>query len=178
MLDDAQLARFNILRNALYHGARRRTFMARSRLANLAIILLGAAAIGDVTAAFGIDQLWIGAAVAIIGALNLVFDWGGMANTHTSLQKAYFNLLADTSEVLEPSAREIASWNAKMFRITADEPPTYRALDAKAYNDALDAQELGNEHRLHIPKWQLWLGRVFYFEGTQFRKLSELPSKS
>ncbi|HFB98786.1 MAG TPA: hypothetical protein ENJ62_06570, partial [Bryobacterales bacterium] len=67
--------RFNVLRNALYHRERRRWLERTSRFLNLAVILLGTAAVADLLASSGFST-WIGIAVALTGSLQLVYDFG------------------------------------------------------------------------------------------------------
>jgi hypothetical protein len=64
-----------------------------------------------------------------------------------------------------------------MIRITADEPPVLRAIDAKAYNDALDAlATFPAGERLLIPFHHRLLGAWLPFEGHSYRKVAEARS--
>ena len=175
MTPDRENIRFNVLRNALYHTARRLTFERWNRIFNFLVVLLGAAAMGDVLAAVGVGFVWPAGAVAVVGAAQLVFDFGRMARDHQELQRSYYDLLADIEEHTDADQTQCAKWYARMIRITGSEPPTLRAIDAKAYNDALDALGLhdGGE-RLIIPLWQRPLAGLVSFEGTSYRKASEL----
>jgi hypothetical protein len=175
MVPDRENIRFNVLRNALYHTARRRTFERWNRLFSFLVVVLGTAAAADAFAAFDVNQLWIGLAVAVIGALQLVLDFGGLARLHMTLQRDYYLLLADIEAKPEASARQCADWQGRMIRITADEPPLLRAIDAKAYNDALDATSVdASPERLHIPLLHRLLGGLVPLEGARYRKLAEL----
>ena len=173
-MTDRDQIRFNVLRNALYHTARRRTLERINRLFNFAVVVLGAAAVGDVLAVLGIDRAHTAMGIAIIGALQLVFDFGRQARDHQTLQRDYYMLLADIEAAPDASAQDCASWYAQMIRITADEPPVLRAVDARAFNDALDATEFYPRHeRLAVPLHHRLLGWVLPFEGHTYRKLSE-----
>jgi hypothetical protein len=177
MQDSPELIRFNVLRNALYHSARRRAFERINRTFNFVVVLLGAAAIGDLLAFAGIDQRLIGAGVATIGASQLVFDFGRQARDHQILQKDYYNLLADIELVSEPTADQCAEWYSRMIRITAEEPPVLKALDARAYNDAIDAiYGFDSLERLRIPFLHRLLGGFFAFDGYEYKKLGDLPN--
>lgn len=170
----ADNVRFNALRNALYHTGRRMTFERWNRIFNFLVVVLGAAATGGIITHIGWDPIWPAAAVALVGAAQLVFDFGRSARDHQSLQKEYYNLLADIESEIDPSDDQIATWNSRMTRIAGDEPPTLRALDAKAYNDALDALEFDRGQRLKVP-WLHWaLGGLIAFDGHTYPKLSEL----
>ncbi len=174
MTPDRENIRFNVLRNALYHTARRRTLERWSRWFNFLVVVLGAAAVGDVMDIHGVPLHWIGMAVAVIGALQLVFDFGRQARDHQALQRDYYALLAEIEATPEADTSRCAEWSSRMMRITADEPPVLRAIDAKAYNDALDALgTFGSENRLHIPLHHRLLGGVIPFEGHQYLMLHE-----
>ncbi|WP_375257484.1 hypothetical protein [Citreimonas sp.] len=177
MQKNPEVVRFNILRNALYHSARRRSLERMNRGFNFLVVVLGTAAFGDLTVGLGISAGWIGAAVAVIGALQLVFDFGRQARDHQALQKAYFELLADVEAKLEPGPEDAANWQAKMMRITADEPPVYKAIDAKAYNDAIDAVDWDQEERLHVPLWDRLLASIWALDGRQYEKIREINAR-
>ncbi|MBZ9678930.1 hypothetical protein [Mesorhizobium sp. ES1-1] len=174
-MTDVENLRFNVLRNALYHTSRRRAAERWSRFCNFLVILLGAAAMGDVMRRFGFDGIWLGAAVSTVAAAQLVFDFGRQARDHQSLQRDYYNLLAEIEECLEPGDVECANWAGKMTRIAGDEPPVLRAVDAKAYNDALDALDSYNHgQHLYIPLYQRLTASFFSYDGYNYKKFAEL----
>lgn len=175
MTPDRDNIRFNVLRNALYHTARRLTFERWARWLNLVVVLLGAAAIGDLFGHFGYSRIWSGVGVALAGSLQLVFDFSGTARDHQVLQRDYYHLLADIEAEPEPDARDLATFYSRMIRISGDERPTMKAVDARAYNDAIDATEIyGREERLVIPWWQSPLRNFLPFTGMEYRKRSEI----
>lgn len=177
MTPDRDNIRFNVLRNALYHTARRRVLERTNRIFSFLVVVLGAAAVGDVMAIFHVQQYWVGMAVAVIGALQLVFDFGRQARDHQALQRDYYALLADIEAVPTGEGSQCAEWYSRMIRITADEPPILRAIDAKAYNDAIDATEIyPRDQRLKIPLLHRLLGGFFPFEGREYLKMVELKS--
>ena len=170
--------RFNVLRNALYHTARRLRFERLTRWFNLAVILLGASAMSDAFGYFGIPAFASGAAVAVIATLQLVFDFAGSARDHRQLQREYYELLADIEATVDPDAELCARWYSRMIRISGEEPPVMRAVDAKAYNDAISALEWDDDQRLYIPLARRLLKNVLSFEGHSYRKLCELTPKA
>ena len=172
----ADMIRFNALRNALYHTARRRSFERWNRVFNFAVVALGAAAIADLTKLIGISPVFLGAAVAMIGALQLVLDFGGAARTHQTLQREYYGLLGDIEEAEEATPDLLRHWEGKLMRITADEPPVLRALDAKAYNDAIDAVDWGEDQRLVLRWWHEVFSTVYPFDGMRFKTLAEVDA--
>ncbi|MFA8385418.1 MAG: hypothetical protein ACEPO2_07320 [Pelagibaca sp.] len=170
-----ELIRFNVLRNALYHVARRRSLERINRLFNFMVVALGTAAVADLVSLIDwrVPAEAFGAAIAIVGALQLVFDFGRAARDHQALQREYYNLLADIEVVIAPDENQLAEWYSRMIRITADEPPSFKAIDAKAYNDAADALEFQRDQRLVVPWWHSVLGGVISFEGVEYPKASE-----
>ncbi|KQS74058.1 hypothetical protein ASG25_21540 [Rhizobium sp. Leaf384] len=178
MTTDRENIYFNVLRNALYHTGRRMTFDRWSRWGNFAVIVLGASAFADVTRPlFGQGYaVWLGGITAVIGAIQLVFDFGGRAREHQSLQRDYYNLLDDIEESAMPSIEQIGRWRGAMVRIAGGEPPVLRALDCKAYNDAIGATDVyPKTERIFIPAWHRIWGQVWAFEGYDYKKLWELP---
>ncbi|MCO6410077.1 hypothetical protein [Hoeflea alexandrii] len=173
---DRENLRFNTVRNALYHTARRRAFEFWARCFSFLVIVLGTTAASDVLQRFGIEMIYPSIAVAVVGAIQLVFDPGGKARTHQMLQRDYYRLLAEIEEKHVCDEHDLASWRGELARIAADEPPVLRAIDAKAYNDALDALETfdRNTDRLVIPWFQRLAGGLFYFEGHAYKKVGEI----
>lgn len=176
MKENLELIRFNVLRNALYHVARRRSLERINRFFNFMVIALGTAAVADLVSVFDwrVPTEAFGAAIAIVGALQLVFDFGRAARDHQALQREYYNLLADIEAVIAPDQNQLAEWYSRMIRISADEAPVLKAIDAKAYNDAIDALEWDREQRLVVPWWHKPLAGVVSFEGVEYPKVVEI----
>ncbi|MBB1247431.1 hypothetical protein [Rhizobium sp. G21] len=173
------LVKFNVLRNALYHTSRRLTFDRWNRWFNFLIIALGAQAVTSFMLLVRIDmtQTAVGALVATVGALQLVFDFGGKARDHQSLQREYYHLLADIEAHPDADDAQLANWQSQMTRIAGDEPPVLRALDSKAYNDAIGATEqFDTSERLFIPWTHRVFGQIWSYDGYDYKKLSELPA--
>lgn len=171
-----QLVRVNALKNAIYHSARQRVLESWSRRLNFLVIVLGATAASDVLKVFSIGPEWPAVLTAVIGAAQLVYDFGGRASRHQTLQREYYRLLASIESVTSPTVEDCAKWRGEALQIAADEPPIYHALDAKAYNQALastGAFDLNKEH-LVVP----WVHRVaanwLHFGGDPYKKRSEL----
>ncbi|MDP9836649.1 hypothetical protein J2T09_001394 [Neorhizobium huautlense] len=144
------------------------------------VIAFGASAAADIAAVLEWSNWakYAGMTAALIGALQLVFDFSGKARDHQSLQRDYYYLLAEIEEYPNADDERLAVWQAKMTRIAGDEPPTLRALDAKAYNDALSG--LGTfelEKRIVIPWHHRLLGQVWAFEGYDYKLVCEVQPK-
>lgn len=178
MITDRENIYFNVLRNALYHTGRRMTLDRWSRWGNFAVIVLGASAFANVTVPlFGEGHaIWLGGVTAVVGAAQLVFDFAGRAREHQSLQRDYYHLLAEIEECATPTEEQVCKWRGSMVRIAGSEPPTLRALDCKAYNDAIGATDLFPQwERIFIPVWHRIWGQIWAFEGYDYKKLCELP---
>lgn len=161
-MDERTTIKVQALRNALYHSARRNFLEFLNRAFSFVIILSGTAAVADST-----QNLKVAAIVATVaGTLQLVFDFGGRAKEHAFLQRRFYEVIAEIEKCPEPPPEQICTWQADLVRIYADEPPTLRALDSVAYNDAAEA--LDTDWRVRVNWWQsLW--RHFYpFNGTSF----------
>lgn len=176
-MTELDLLKHNALRNALYHTGRRRALERANRFFTFLVIVLGASAVSDVLGSVPFGRVGAGLAIAIVGSLQLVLDFAGRASTHAVLQKQFYSVLADMQETIDPGPEALVRFEAALIRIYADEPPVLRALDAKAYNDAIDALgAYATGERLVIPWWHRLLGSVFSFEGHNYVKLSELPA--
>tara|TARA_R110002124_G_scaffold284368_1_gene461527 strand:+ start:42377 stop:42895 length:519 start_codon:yes stop_codon:yes gene_type:complete len=159
---------FNALRNALYHTARRQRLEGYGRVLNLAVILGGAGTIVDFSKDLGFNP-WLGLLVAVVGALQLVFDFSGRASKHEVLQRRFYDLLGRISESTEIDDTGRGQLNGELMRIYGDEPPTMRALDAVAHNEARDAL-FGDEHpRLKIHWWANFTRHFLAHNGTEFK---------
>lgn len=165
---------FNALRNALYHTARRQRLEVYSRLLNLVVILAGTATVVDMANQAGF-AVWLGFVVALVGALQLVFDFSGRATKHEILQRRFYDILSQIHGELDDRSESNRAVMAELMRIYGDEPPTMRALDAVAYNEALDAiqGDEGRPHRLEVNWWQYLTRHVFSYNGTNFAPKSQ-----
>ena len=174
---DMQLLRFNALRNALYHEARQLWLERINRLLNLLVIMLGAGAVMSVAESW-LPVAWLGAAVSLAGALQLVFDFSGRACLHRHLRQRYYELLAEMDADPAPDDARRAHWWRQLGILAAQEPPTLKGLDALAYNDALDALEMAEQERLLVPWRVRLLAQFARFNGRRFAKQCEAAPTS
>ncbi|MBT9370304.1 hypothetical protein [Rhizobium sp. CSW-27] len=160
--------RHTALRNALYHVARRGWLDGISRILNLAVIVGGTAYAADIAKGNTNATLLLGMITAVIGALQLVFDFGGRARDHQLLQKRYYDVLAAIEENRAPNLDDCARWKAELTRIYADEPPTLRALDAIADNQATAAIMGARKPRLHVTFYESMTRHIFMHNSGTF----------
>lgn len=136
--------------------------------------MAGTAAVADVTGKMGAGVA-PGLLVAILGSLQLVCDFAGRAKSHEILQKRYYDLLGQVIELSVPTVELCTKLEAEIMRISGDEPPTLRALDAIAYNDALTSM-YGNErdqNRMRITWWQSATRHLLPHNGADFPTVAE-----
>lgn len=126
-------ARVEALANGRYHADREAFLDTWRRGIAFLIIVLGAAAIVDVTAA---EWRWtLGFAVTILASADLVMDLSAGARTHGYLRRQYFEIVG----AFETGELDPAIGRARMMALAADEPPPYLAAHAVAENWATRA---------------------------------------
>lgn len=168
---------FHATRNAVYHVARRRRLEAYNRVGNFLVVVLGAAAAADLADDYGVPGSALALATAIVGALQLTFDFGGRARTHETLQRRYFEVLADISEHPNPDELQVAGWTAALYRIYGDEPPMLPVGNADAHNDAANALGRDPEERIVVPLRARLLGWIWPFDGSDWPTRRDLRGR-
>ena len=162
--------RFDLLRSALYNGARERWYAGLHRLVMFGTTIAGTGAAASI---LGNQPDWIAAGAALLVAAlstsDLVLDLSGKARLHNSLRGRFFELLSET-ETIKGSPKELASIKSRMTLIYGDEPPTMRALDAICWNEAYQSTnpeaELKKMSRVTAP--QHMLRHIWAFPGVSF----------
>lgn len=170
--------RLQALRNVIYHNARRYWLEALSRWTNFLVVLSGTATAASMGPILKLPQetvtFSLGALTAVLGASSLVFDFAVRAKNHEIIAKQYFALLGDIDGTVAVSAEDVAKWKKSFAEIAANEPPTMRALDAVAQNEASQAI-FGDEVRiLEVTWWHRIFKNIWAFGGTVF---DEKPSR-
>jgi hypothetical protein len=161
--------KFDALRNAIYHVARRNYFDLLNRLLNFLVVILGASVAGKVANVVHLDEHALEFGVLFAATAQLTFDFSYRARTHEILQKDYYKMLAEIELDLAPDQKR---YDAKLFTIAADEPMPMRALDALAYNAALDATtsdpEIKKRNRLWVPRIHRLLRHIIAFHAHEY----------
>jgi hypothetical protein len=101
--------KFEAIRNAIYHASRRRFFELLSRFLSFCVVVSGTVAVANVAKW---DPRWPAAGAAVIGALQLVFDFNGRARLHENLQRRYFELVAEIDAKTAPTDEDVAKWKS------------------------------------------------------------------
>lgn len=158
----------NVLRNALYHAARQQHFSNLNRAVMFLVVLTGTAGVTSFTKHW-IGSKALGAITALLAAMDLALDLRGKADLHSRLRSNYYELLANikrTSDIKEKSVRD---WHSRMILITSEEPPEFRAIDAMAYNEALDALGRDHSYRGKVPFSHRLFGHWCAFRGHDYK---------
>jgi hypothetical protein len=150
---------FYALQNALYHTDRRSALDFRNRILSLLTIVLGTGVVSKIGDQHGITT-WLELGTVIAAASQLVFDFGGQARTHDFLQRRYFEFLSEVDGKNLENHEEKQKINAKLLLICSEEPITMRALNAVAYNQAIDATVYDTTERKSQRLKVTWLQRL------------------
>ncbi|WP_421581099.1 hypothetical protein [Shinella sp. M31] len=156
------------LRNALYHRARSGWLDGWNRFYNLVIILGGTTSAAKFIVSGSNADLGLGLAIAFVGALQLVYDFGGRSRTHEFLQRRFYDLMADMDATLVPTSQNCAKWRSQITLAGADAPPTLRALDAIMDNQATAALRGARQPRLKVTWLQRRLRHLWPFISATF----------
>jgi hypothetical protein len=173
-MTDISAAKFDALRNAIYHSARKEFYDTLNRMLNFLVIIFGAGVAGKVSELFHFQGLWLEFGVLVFATAQLTFDFGYKARTHEFLQRKYNEMLADIELETTPDP---ARWRAKLYTIASDEPMPMRALDALAYNAAVDATTsdpvLKQAHRIRVPFAHRLMRHFLARQGYEYRLESQ-----
>jgi hypothetical protein len=162
---------FHALRNALYHTERRSALDFRNRILSLVTIVLGTGVASKIGDKIGISS-WLEVGTVLAATLQLVFDFGGQARNHDFLQRRYYEFLAEIEGKSLDTDEEKLKLSAKLLLICSEEPVTMRALDAIAYNQAIDATVYDSAERKAQRLKVNWLQRLlrnwYAFQDVDF----------
>lgn len=160
--------RFNALRIAIYHTARRMFFETATRYLNFVVVASGGFAFANLLDGWGLKGGILAAVAALAGLMQLVGDFGSRARTHEFLQRRFYEIVAEIAEAKNPGASKFDGWEAALNRLYAEEPPPMRALDAVAYNAAVDATDIMKKGRISLRWWHVAFKQFFSFGQTAF----------
>lgn len=154
---------FRCVRNAAYHEDLEAFYAGWHRKFMFVVVAVGTASIG---ASLALDSPYanVGTAVAVLsGLIDLLWDVDGMARRHSSLRRRCYDLLArlEANEKLE-------GIRAEFIRVIADEPPAMHAVNALAFNAAIDAMGRPPGQKYKLAFWQYWLRHYWRFQPNEF----------
>ena len=167
---DIHNIRFAALRNAHYHMSRQAWFDGWNRIFSFLIIILGTALAWQISQQNQAVGVSAAISTTIIGSLQLVFDLGGQARNHEFLKRRYFEVVAEIVKLENPTTVDRSRLNTQLLSLSAEEPPTYRALDAIAYNQIVHSMYgiEGKEHRCPVSIWQMKTRHILRHAGADF----------
>ena len=156
--------KFDALRNAIYHTARREFFDRVNKLMNFFVIVLGAAIIGKVGHGYGLTEDGLAFVVTIVATIQLVWDLSARARDHQFLQRRFYEVLSDIEK--KGAAALPADFDAVLLSLYGEEGPQMRALDAIAFNAASDS--LGRSETLEVTWFQSVTRHLIAHYGASF----------
>ncbi|UYT57737.1 hypothetical protein OHI65_14800 [Brucella sp. MAB-22] len=162
--------RFGLRELIAYHAMREQALARLNRFLTGLQVFLGTSAIAVMTNTVAINPAWLVVASALAGVVLLVVDPAGGARDHRALRSRYHNLLADVEEC-DGSAEELRSLRAKKERATADSPPSYRGVQAIAFNAAVNAtysEAEASGYRYAVGFWRRVFANWFPMRGFKF----------
>lgn len=159
----------NCLRNARYHEDRERYYSRLHRWTMFVVVVTGTATITSLL--IKVPEVATASAIfsALSGAMDLVFDVSGRAKLHASLRQRFYALLAAAiaNESTLTQLRKTATL------IYADEPPCMHAVNAIAYNGAMDAYGRPQKKKLLINLHHRMFRNILSFATTSFISFEE-----
>ena len=166
-LSDRDRLRITLLRNVRYNEDRQAFFVTLNGLLNLGVLMSGTGVVATLTTR---HQGWsrdIAILTAVIGAVQLIFDFGRRQYLHESLRARFLGLLA---KLREDNITEI---RGEADAIYSEEPPTYYAVDALAFNAAQKALRRPLETLKVVTRWQRVFKDVRRFTDTDFKRAGD-----
>ncbi len=166
-LDDLE---FNCLRSAYGNQDREIFFSFLHRSTMFLVVLGGTATFGALTSNVEwVRPQYIAFSITCLGLLDLVFDLSGKARIHSSLRHSFLSLLADVKS--SDAAAEKLERNLHL--LYAEEPPTYRAVEAMAFNAAVRSLGKDSTEQLRIPLIHRFLRHLIPFASADYQNHQE-----
>ncbi len=147
--------------SAHYHSHRLRFLNRVHRFTMFFVALTGTAIFAKV---FGEYSSWLGAAPAVIVLLELVFKIQDAHSSHQYLYREFTLLSGKIASTPNADEKKVRRWNAKLYKLHADEPPVYRALNQHMHNE--QAIRVGDCDAVRpLGWWHSMLKNWFTFPG-------------
>jgi hypothetical protein len=176
-LTEAELLQFRCVRNAAYHEDWEYYYARVHRTLMFVVVFGGTLSIGASLAIYlsqGHDNIWPVAgtlAAVIAGLVDVVWNIDGLAREHGILRRRCYDLIARSQAGESP-----ASLQAAFTRIVADEPPAMHAVNALAFNAAVDALGRPIDQKYVLRWWQIWLRHWLRFRPNEFRTIKDVSA--
>ncbi|MGD9838048.1 MAG: hypothetical protein AB7F72_04935 [Afipia sp.] len=164
-LDALTSFQIECLKNARYHEDRE-IFFARLHKLTMLVAVLG----GTATFAFVSQFKLFAGLIAIAGIVDLVFDVSGKARLHAALRRRVYDVMAQA----ENANRDLSELKEQAARIYADEPPCMHAVNALAYNAAMQAFDRPVKYQFPVTGWHRALRHWWPFTADDFKTHDEI----
>jgi hypothetical protein len=165
-LSGKDLIEFRCTRNAAYHEDMEAFYARMHRFFMFIVVVVGTASIGASLAKEN-EYATLGTALAVLaGLIDLLWDVDGMARLHSTLRRRCFDLLArlEANENLD-------GIRAEFVRVIADEPPAMHAVNALAFNAAVDALGRPKDQKYKLLPYQMLFRHWIRFQPNDFPTL-------
>ncbi|MBZ9822303.1 hypothetical protein, partial [Mesorhizobium sp. CA4] len=175
----AHNVRFDLASEIAYQAIREQYFARLNRVLTGVQVFLGTSAAAAMLSWVPGLAVWLVSASALAGVLLLVMDPAGAARDHRALRSRLQMIRAGLEEHTD-TEESLRRARAGVIRICADAPPGYRAAQAIAFNNAVNAfydEKAASQHRYKIGFWRGLLANVFPMRGHRFAKEQTLPHR-
>jgi hypothetical protein len=164
-IDERQKFQITCLRNSHYHEDRERFFARLHKLTMFVVVLGGATTFAP------LERYWITALIiTVAGLVDLVFDVSGKSRLHASLRRRIYEILAESQD----DDVDLIKSKKRAIDVYADEPPCMHAVNALAYNSAMEAFKRPAKLQMKITGWQRFWRNVYPYPQTTFKTFEEL----
>lgn len=141
---------FNALRSAYTNEDREWFFSALHRLIMFVVTLSGTVAFATIVQTSSVEKVgYFALVVTVLGLIDLVFDLSGSARQHGFLRHRFLEVFGEAHSSEAP----VETLNQKLLKLYADEPTTFRIVDAVAFNAAASTLGRPDGKMLVIPLW-------------------------
>jgi hypothetical protein len=174
-LTERELLEFRCVRNAAYHEDWEYYYARVHRWLMFIVVVFGTLSIGASLAIYlssGHDNIWptVGTLIAVLaGLVDVVWNVDGLAREHSALRRRCYDLVA-RMQAGEPTN----SLQAAFTRIVADEPPAMHAVNALAFNAAVDALGRPADQKYVLKPWQIWFRHWWRFRPNEFPTVGDV----
>ncbi len=135
---------FDVQYGVNYHLRRERHFERWGKFFTFVVILFGAATVTDfLGSSFAAWRAVGGVAIAALGALNLVVNFGAEQFRHNELRQRYQDILAELVSISADTDPRLMELQRQILELEKKEPAVLLVTTYLAYNDTL--RQAGHE---------------------------------
>lgn len=168
MMSSKQDVLWDCERLSLYHHTRGQFLYLVHRWVMFLIIISGTSAFASIIKDYNIVASISMIFSSVLGVLDLVFNFSNASNEHITLYRRFTELRGKMISCTDYTDKHIRLWHDSMHSIYADEPPTYRALEAWCHNILCRSMGHKKEDTLRIPYLHRMFMNMWPFAGEQY----------